>query len=465
MRKAIRIGALLFVAAIAIAILVLILTPGAGPAPIRERLQTVQKLVGDAIAKVTHPGGEADKPSDADKPDATRPPARRPARDRTNAPRVVAGPVPASDLKTPPPAPPPSEPAADVAPPRPDWPAGTTLYLPGQLSSWKNAGVAVASPVVLRAAGEVSTGQELSGPAGLVNSVYAVRLTRQDRPSGSNRRALASAPYLALIGRVCSDVDCSDPFLIGDSKTLCPTDAGITGTLQVWTNNYVRLGGMQTLANYSGVSGGFWVHAEPAPPGACGSAATAKPAPLNATALAPGGVLSQPDFVVSSSQVGWKPFFVPLGAPLLIRASGQMQPRTGAMPTGPEGIPVSHTSTWSYPGTPAVTVDAQHRLFAPSLPYQALIGRLCGAAGCGPIFLVGRQHVLCPAPPYDTRLELWINHIIVPPGMLGSETPLRMQAFDLQLRRGQYQFDVQGAPVGACGGLPSPAGSQRQRRR
>jgi hypothetical protein len=108
--------------------------------------------------------------------------------------------------------------------------------------------------------------------------------------------------------------------------------------------------------------------------------------------------------------------------------------------------------SWSYPGARDVVVDADHRLFDGSMPYQALIGRLCGASGCSPTFLVGSERVICPLAPFDDRLELWINHIIQPAGLLGSQTPLSLDAFQLQTRRGAYRFEISRGPATACGG-------------
>jgi hypothetical protein len=74
-------------------------------------------------------------------------------------------------------------------------------------------------------------------------------------------------------------------------------------------------------------------------------------------------------------------------------------------------------------------------------PYQALIGRLCGATECGAAFLVGDEQIVCAKSPYDDHLELWINHIVGPPA----------DAFELLQRHGgEYRFELSGAPVGAC---------------
>jgi hypothetical protein len=173
---------------------------------------------------------------------------------------------------------------------------------------------------------------------------------------------------------------------------------------------------------------------------------------VDTRALDEGTTLRNPEFVISSSQSSWKPFFLPMSIPLRLRASGSMQPRGGADPTGPRGIVVPNVPQWSYPGARDLVVDADHRLFDPSFPYQALIGRLCGESSCGSPFLVGTERVICPVPQYNDRLELWINHIISPAGLLGSQTPLTLDAFALQQRRGEYQFEISKAPATECPG-------------
>jgi hypothetical protein len=176
-------------------------------------------------------------------------------------------------------------------------------------------------------------------------------------------------------------------------------------------------------------------------------------------ALAAEEVVRGPDLRVSATQMAWKPFFVSLNQPLLIRATGAVRPRGEAVATGPSGIAVPESMRWSYPGAPTIVVDADHRLFDPKLPYQALIGRLCGAGECGPPFLVGSERTLCARPPYDDHLELWINHIVGPRRLLGGSTPLTMDTFDVQTRQGEYRFELSRAPAGACGSTVSRAGA------
>jgi hypothetical protein len=73
---------------------------------------------------------------------------------------------------------------------------------------------------------------------------------------------------------------------------------------------------------------------------------------------------------------------------------------------------------------------------------------LCGVKGCGPTFLVGRERTLCPEAEYGDHLELWINHIIGPRGLLGTSTPLTIDTLDIQTRIGEYRFEIASAHGG-----------------
>jgi hypothetical protein len=307
--------------------------------------------------------------------------------------------------------------------------------------------------MVIRAGGRVLAGEDGSGPNGLRPAQMGAAANRQR--AGANQLALNSAPYLALIGRICSAERCSDPFTVGSSFVLCPSDMKVAGELQLWTNNYVQVDGRQTLRNYSNAGGGYTLYVESAPDALCASGGRRAPDPassINAQVLAAGQTLHNPGFVISSSQSTWKPFFVPMSMALVIRSSGSMQPRGGSESTGPLGITVPRGIAWSYPGDRDLKVDDEHRLLDPALPYQSLIGRLCGQAECGPPFLVGTEHTICPLPQFSDRLELWINHIIGPSGLLGSSTSLTLDTLALQARRGEYRFELTRAPSSACGG-------------
>ena len=330
-------------------------------------------------------------------------------------------------------------------------PRRTDFYLPGSVSSWTTVDVVGGTPLRLRAGGVVTTQDESAGPEGVKGSVYERALERRHVAS-SSERVMMSGPYLALIGRVCLEGVCSNPFLVGSTRLLCPTEFGSEGRLQLWTNNYIQVEGTRTVNRFSSATGGFAIYVEPAPAEACG---TSGPSVANApevATLAAGQVLKRPEFLISSSQITWKPFFLPLTMPLRLTASGLMQPRGGARSTGPEGIRVPEQARWVYPGTSDLVVDGQNRLYDSRFPYQALIGRVCGTQGCGQAFLVGREHTICANAGYADRVELWINHIMRPEGMLGTQLSVSMEALEMQGRRGEYRFEVSRAPAGTCSG-------------
>jgi hypothetical protein len=312
-------------------------------------------------------------------------------------------------------------------------------FVPGNLRGWIGYGVTFDEPLLVRAGGELRAGDQVSGPNGV-------------RPADDRGRAIADtgvrvvpgAPYLALIGRVCSIEECSAPFVIGAHAVLCPSSLGISGDLQLWTNNYVQIDGYQTLASYTAAAGGYRFQAESAPESAC-EANSPGDAARDATALPDDTPLKDPGFTVSSRQNSWKPFFLSLDRPFVIRASGQVQPLERVRATGPNGIDVPKGSRWTYPGAKTVVIDSEHVLLEPSLPYQSLIGRLCGPKECGAPFLVGAEKTVCPSARYNERLELWINHIV--PKTSGRNLPFADLTF--QSRRGEYRFEIASAPP--CG--------------
>jgi hypothetical protein len=326
-------------------------------------------------------------------------------------------------------------PAFSVAPLR-----RTISYLPGQRSEWTAYNLDVDTPRIIRAAGQISIGKDVSDPNGFRDSKDETGLRRKSDPRWK-KRALPSAPYLALIGRVCSDRTCSQPFFVGASAVVCPSGTvGGRVQLQLRTNRYDVVDGMATLGRSAHVFGGFSIYAEAAPDDACGDRSGILPIGHDVTPMASGEVLRGPDLRVPGNQIWWKPFFIPLSQPLLIRASGKVQPRGGATATGPNGIAVSDTP-WFYPGAPDVVVDTTKKLYQRALPYQALIGRLCGVTECGPAFLVGDERIVCAKSPHDHHLELWINQIVGPPA----------DTFEvLQRHGGEYRFELSGAPAGAC---------------
>lgn len=446
MGRLVQVGVGLVVVALLVAIVDYVANPSGSP--VRSAVRTVidgttkqyDRLTGQPTAA---PAGTA----------ATAKPEPPPAPAR----RRPAGPAPSVE--------PPPPPVVDAAPAALGTPAAASpaevpatalsglrqFYLPGRVASWTRYDIAVTGPVAIRAAGRISVGESTSSPAGVAGR----GLDSSRQPSSANDRALPGAPFLALIGRVCSGESCSEPFLVGSDYVVCPSDVKITGHLQLWTNNNIRVGGVQTSQAFSSVVGGYSFSTEAAPVARCGTEARRTPAAStssDARTLASGRTLESQQYVVPSSQSSWKPFFLPLNLPIVIRASGTMRPRNGATPTGPEGIAVPNVAQWSYPGARDLVVDQEHRLYDPAMPYQALIGRVCEDSGCAPAFVVGRERLLCPSGPGNGWLELWINHIISPAGLLGSRTTLSLDAFDLQTRVGEYRFSASPAPGGACAG-------------
>jgi hypothetical protein len=440
-----QIGLLLLAVALLVAVVDFVTNPSGSPvrsalkAAIDETTRQYQQLTGQPA-----PPDAAAKPSPA-------PPTTAPRR----AGRSTAASPPTPET---PPAPSPAITRAADPPPSPEVPSTAPsglrqFFLPGRAASWTRYDIAVTAPVAIRSAGRISVGDTASGPNG-VPSIQGQRVRNDDRAaSAATERPLGSAPYLALIGRVCSGSACSEPFLVGSDYIVCPSDVKMSGHLQLWTNNNVRVAGQQTAAAFSSAVGGYSFSVEPAQSNRCGADARQTPsvtAAMDAKALASGRTLESTQFVVPSSQSSWKPFFLPLNVPLVVRASGTMRPRNGADPTGPEGIAVPRTASWSYPGASDLVVDEAHRLFDPSMPYQALIGRLCRQGSCGPAFVVGRERLLCPDGSRDAWLELWINHIIPPTGLLGSRMTLTLDAFELQTRIGEYRFTVSEAESARC---------------
>jgi hypothetical protein len=414
-----------------------------GPPIIRQGVQAVREL---AFPVTDRPdAGSTTEPEKPLVPTIVREPA--PPRARAAAP--AAPPPAAADSSVRPPATftmgtPAPAPARPVV-------RRTDFYLPGSVSGWTTVDVIGGAPLRLRAGGVVTTQDDASGPEGVRGSVYERALERR-RIATSSQRVMATGPYLALIGRVCLEGECSGPFVVGTTRLLCPSEFAAEGRLQLWTNNYVQVEGVRTLNRFSSATGGYAVYAEPAPPEACGAGGPSATAAPDVAALNAGQVLKKPEFQISSSQITWKPFFLPLTMPLRVTASGLMQPRGGARSTGPDGIRVPDQTRWVYPGTSDLVVDGQNRLYDSRFPYQALIGRLCGTQGCGQAFLVGREQTICANGGYADRLELWINHIMRPEGMLGTQLSVSMEALEMQGRRGEYRFEVSRAPAGACSG-------------
>jgi hypothetical protein len=142
-------------------------------------------------------------------------------------------------------------------------------------------------------------------------------------------------------------------------------------------------------------TGGYWIDIDPAPPDACGQPNLASVS-VEVNGWIENEVQRKPAYKVSSTQVDWKPFDVPLHREVDIKATGQIQPwAESADITGPEGRPRDGRAD-SYP------------LWQPQFPVRALIGRFCRNDECGQPFLVGSGKRVCAS---GDTLELAINHL------------------------------------------------------
>jgi hypothetical protein len=318
----------------------------------------------------------------------------------------------------------------------------TNLFLAANAATWTRLAVPIDGPTRLRTGGEMAVGATVLGATGFHAIV---------RPDDL---VLPAAPYMSVIGRVCSADECSAPFAVGGGTLVCPAAVGMQGTLELWTNNFRVTRVAQSRSVYSQASGGFYVYASRAEPEAC---AGGSPANAAAATLAEGTTLSRPEFVISARQGAWKPLFVPLGGAVRIRATGEMRPSGDLVPTGPDGIAVADPAAWTYPGTSTIVIDAAHPLYVPGVPYQALIARLCGASRCDAPFVVGRDRTVCAGADFQDRLEVWINNILVPKGIMEQTMPLSLQLLNVQARTGEYRFTLTGVPRSNCA-AGAPAG-------
>jgi hypothetical protein len=295
-------------------------------------------------------------------------------------------------------------------------------------------GIRVNGPTIVLSRGTIATPLDSAGPNGIGQSIRE-RTPGFEPGPGRNERVLDSAPYLALLGRVCSEGRCTPPFFIGTGAVLCPSELQMTGELQLLTNNYIRELGVETMNPYRTVNGGFYLHGEPAPPSSCGTAPPA-PAGHSAPPLAPGSVLRKPEFRIAASQAFWKPFFLPLDQPLVIRGSGWIQVRNVRGMIGPVGI------------APPARGEPLSQLYVPGLPYGALIGRLCRVDVCDAPFVIGRERTICPSEAGGRHLELWINHFILIPKPDAANRPPTFHIYEWQGRSGEFTFELEGARAG-----------------
>ena len=225
-------------------------------------------------------------------------------------------------------------------------------YLPANTSGWTAFDVVLnGGPVVVRAGGQVTSQTDSAGPDGLRDSNYERALVRRRVAPGRNERVVGLAPYLSLVGRICSGGFCSDPFVVGAKSVICPSPDDARGELQLWTNNYIRVDGTQTLNSFSQTSGGYSFQTETAGASACDAKGAPVTSAVDLAVLAEGGVLDRPEFTVSSSQSSWKPFFIPLGAPLRVRATGEMRPHSAVDRPGRPAF------RWPTPSTGSIRVN------------------------------------------------------------------------------------------------------------
>ena len=424
-----------FFAAVAIGVVLVVysVTTRPGMAPI----ESVRSYLG--LPSTTQPATSTPAPTP---PAPAKPPA--PSRGGRSAVRTSAPPAsvtsPATATERPGPRvprPTPLLPPVRVAPPPPRKaaPVPPSHYLPGNTTAWMTFDIRVQGPTVVLSRGVIATPSDSSGPNGLSESARE-RTPGFEPAPGRNERVLDSAPYLSLIGRVCSDGKCSPPFFIGTGAVICPSELQMTGELQLWTNNYVREQGVETVNPYRTANGGFYLHGEPAPPNTCEIAPHNAGGP-NAPALAPGTVMRKPEFRIASSQTFWKPFFLPLDQPLQIRASGTINVRGVRAGITPAGI-----------AKPPVVDDPGSHLFAPELPYGALIGRLCRVDACDAPFVIGRERTICPREAGGRHLELWINHLISLPKPEDPNRPPTFHIFEWQGRSGEFTFELEGTRSG-----------------
>ena len=217
-------------------------------------------------------------------------------------------------------------------------------YVPGNLHGWIGYEIAFDKPLLLRAGGELRAGLDAAGPGGLPTSEYekGLAVRRADFQFRGNSRVMNTAPYLSLIGRICSRKIPSPPFLVGSGTVLCPSPMSVKGELQAPD---------QQLRSPRGIPDAAAVLArirrlsipDRSRTRRCLRCGTREARPRRAR-TSPRSTRARQSrdagFIVSSRQTSWKPFFLPLDRALVIRASGYMQPREAVTGTDPNGIAV-----------------------------------------------------------------------------------------------------------------------------
>lgn len=307
----------------------------------------------------------------------------------------------------------------------------TLIY--GFDSGWTSFNIGVYGPMILRARGTITSYSLSSGPNGVTSGSRAEQI-KQD-PQGNNVVA-PSAPYLALVGRLCRQGGCTDPFFVGSDTLLCPDKLG-TGELQLWTNNIVADNGSRLTIWFGASTGSFNFETSPASSTACATNSLPNISE-EAQALAAGRVIRKQNFVVSSRNLDWAAYFFPVDKPFRIKAWGEMQPMK-------QSRYISDPSGW-HGDTPFL--NNVNDLVLPKVPYQALIGRLCDVdESCTEPFLVGAGKTVCPDRRHLDHLELWFNEH----GHRGLDNQFVKlnQLSRPQDRWGEYRFEVSSAPVGS----------------
>jgi hypothetical protein len=138
-------------------------------------------------------------------------------------------------------------------------------------------------PLRVRASGEMHPrgGARATGPTGIVvpdQARWVYPGTSDLVVDEENRLFDARFPYQALIGRVCGDSGCGQPFLVGNERVVCAGD-GYSDRLELWINHIMKREGllstqlavsMETL-ELQGRHGDYIFEVVRAEPGACGN--------------------------------------------------------------------------------------------------------------------------------------------------------------------------------------------------
>lgn len=285
------------------------------------------------------------------------------------------------------------------------------------IHTWQSFGVRLESPVVIKAYGYVVSqdgGEVQSTPDG----VYEDGL-----PAGLRGFVplLPTAPYLALVGRVCNEGSCGNPFFIGRETVLCPQQLG-SGVLEFNVNE------LGAASFFGDNSGGYRFEVSSARPDAC-------PAQMR-YAFFTGRTVT-----VKGSE--WQRTGLSLDRPLKLNSTGKVYAGSTQRYATPDGLDIKVFSSapefrGEQAGRPRLPYDS---------PFLSLIGRLCqqeigdhpGDDKCGEPFFVGSESTLCPATIGKGKLQLAIHGLYYPFGPWSSPSLL-----------GNGFFQVNIAPSPSC---------------